>query len=75
MAQSSIGQVGQRQTSAEAAPSIKPMARIDNRVQNRIESRIQNRIDQSYNPQTATSSFAAADEQIQRAGRSRLGTH
>jgi hypothetical protein len=63
-ARSSVGQVGQRQTSDTAARAgIKPMARIANRVQNRVQNRIRNRIDRYYDPQAnATDPFFIAGE-------------
>lgn len=71
-ARSSVGQVGQRQTREQAAPSIEPMGRIASRVQNRIQSRIHNRIDRYYDPRAnATSPFATAGEQARTAGRAR----
>ena len=47
-ARSSVGQVGQRQTRAQAAASIQPMGRIATRIDNRIQSRLHSRIDPTY---------------------------
>lgn len=72
VAQSAAGQVGQRQTSAQAMFSIAPTGRINNRIANRIQSRIRNRIDQNYDPQANTVlPFAVAGDQARIAGRSR----
>ncbi len=69
IADSAVGEVGQRETRADPATGIRPMARIDNRIQNRVQSRIRNRIDRFYDPQAnATSPFAVADEQARTAG-------
>jgi hypothetical protein len=46
VATSAVGQVGQRQVTAEA----NPMGRVDSR----IPSRLRNRIDRDYDPQTNT---------------------
>nr|WP_294811025.1 hypothetical protein [uncultured Sphingomonas sp.] len=63
-ADTSIGQVGQRQTRGEAARGIAPAGRISNRIQNRVQSRIRNRIDRTYDPRSnANSPFAIAEEQ------------
>lgn len=73
-ARSSVGQVGQRQTSDTAAQQagIKPMARIASRIQSRVQNRIRNRIDPSYDPQAnATDPFAAAGDQARKSGRPR----
>ncbi len=73
-ARSSVGQVGQRQTSDIAAQQagIKPMARIANRVQNRVQNRIRNRIDRYYDPRAnATDPFVVAGEQARTSGRPR----
>lgn len=70
IADSSVGQVGQRQAREEAAPNVEPMGRINNRVANRVQSRIRNRIDRFYDPQAnAASPFEVAGEQARAAGR------
>lgn len=70
VANSSVGQVGQRQTREEVAPNIKPIERIASRIQNRVQSRIRNRIDRYYDPQAnAASPFEAAGEQARKAGK------
>lgn len=57
------GEVGQRQTRADAAPNIQPMGRIRNRVANRIQSRIHNRIDRDYDPANVNQPFQTAEDQ------------
>lgn len=74
VADSSVGEVGQRQTreGAAAEAGITPMARIASRIQNRVQSRIRNRIDRDYDPQAnATNPFEAAEEETRSAGRPR----
>lgn len=69
VANSAVGEVGQRQTRAQAAPNTQPMARINSRINNRINNRLQNRIDRSYNPQaTAVTPFEVAEKQVQTPG-------
>ena len=64
VADSSVGQVGQRQGRAQLNPTVQPMARISNRIQNRVQSRIRNRIDRAYDPQAnAASPFAVAEDE------------
>jgi len=61
VADSAVGQAGQRQTREEAADQIKPMDRIDNRIQNRVQNRVRNRIDRNYDPMAnARSPFVIA---------------
>ena len=65
-AQSSAGQVGQRQTREATAPLVRaPLDRIDTRLRTRVQSRIRNRIDRGYVAgASGTSAFdAAAAEQ------------
>lgn len=74
IAGSSVGQVGQRQSSGSAAAEagIMPMARISNRIQNRVQSRIRNRIDRNYDPQAnASDPFVVAEDQARAGGRPR----
>lgn len=74
VAESSVGQVGQRQTRESAATEtgIKPMARIASRVQNRVQNRVRNRIDRDYDPRAnATDPFAVAEDQTKTSGRPR----
>lgn len=72
VAQSAVGQAGQRQTREDIAKDARPMARIDSRIQNRVHSRIRNRIDRYYDPQAnAASPFEVAGEQARTAGRPR----
>lgn len=69
---SGVGQVGQRLTREETAPTIEPMDRISSRVQNRVQSRIRNRIDRFYNPEAnAASPFEVAGDRTRTAGRPR----
>lgn len=73
-AQSTAGQVGQRQTRDTAAEQagIKPMARIASRIQNRVQNRIRNRIDRNYDSQAgATDPFVVAEDQARTSGRPR----
>ncbi len=73
-AQSSAGQVGQRQTrdTAAAQAGIKPMARIASRIQNRVQNRLRTRIDRNYDPQANTTDpFAVAEDQARTTGRPR----
>ena len=67
VADSAIGQAGQRQRRDQAAPGLEPLGRIDSRIQNRVQSRIRNRIDRSYDPTANTTSpFEVAAEQTTR---------
>lgn len=47
-ANSSAGQVGQRQARAKTA-NMQTMGRIANRIDNRVDSRLHNRMDRDYN--------------------------
>lgn len=61
VAESAVGQVGQRQTAA--AIETGPMGRVNTRIQNRVQNRIRNRIDRSYDPTANTTSpFEVAAE-------------
>lgn len=74
VADSAVGEVGQRQSRSQSATNAKPMDRISNRIRNRVELRIRNRIDRFYNPQgDAASSFDTANDRsrINPDGRSR----
>ena len=72
VAQSAVGQVGQRQQGTQPVAGIKPTARINNRIANRVESRIRNRIDKTYDPQAnATSPFKVAADTAQTPTRAR----
>jgi hypothetical protein len=69
VANSAVGQVGQRQARTGAAQNTDPMIRLDSRIHNRVQSRIYNRIDRNYDPQAnANSPFAAAEKQQRKAG-------
>ncbi len=74
LAQSSAGQVGQRQTRDTAAEQtgVKPLARITSRIQNRVQNRLRTRIDRNYDPQVNTTDpFAVAEDQARATGRPR----
>lgn len=72
VADSPVGEVGQRQTREQSVEGIKPMARIANRVQNRVQNRIRNRIDRNYDPQANTiDPFTIAEERVRSATRPR----
>lgn len=63
VAESAVGQVGQRQTAA--AIETGPMGRVNTRIQNRVQNRIRNRVDRSYDPTANTTSpFKVAAEQV-----------
>lgn len=75
VAESAVGQAGQRQTAARTQAQIQaePMARINSRIPNRVQNRIRNRIDRNYNPQAnATSPFDVAADQVRAPG-ARIG--
>ncbi len=66
VAESAVGEVGQRQTRDQAPANIEPMGRINNRIANRVQNRIRNRIDRYYDPRAnATSPFEVAADQVQ----------
>ena len=74
IANSGVGQIGQRQTRESAATEtgIKPTARLASRIQNRVQNRISNRIDRDYDPEAnATNVFKAAEEQARVSNRQR----
>jgi hypothetical protein len=72
VAESTVGEVGQRQTREQSVKGIKPMARIASRVQNRVQNRIRNRIDRNYDPQSNTTDpFVIAEDQVRSATRPR----
>src|SRR3546814_16322619 len=52
VADSAVGQVGQRQTAENSQANIEPMGRLNNRIPNRVQTRIRNQIDPTYNPHT-----------------------
>jgi hypothetical protein len=63
---------GQRQSRAQAAPGITPLARIDSRIQNRITSRIGGRIDRAGTPDTGqVEQFGDALDRSRAASRTR----
>lgn len=57
------GEVGQRQTREDVAPSLDPLGRIDNRIENRVRSRIRNRLDRAYD-QTASANSSITDADL-----------
>lgn len=64
VADSAVGQVGQRQTGQMLG--LRPAARLITRIPSRVQNRIRNRIDRNYDPQSnATSPFATAEELTQ----------
>lgn len=64
VAESAVGQVGQRQTANSSQTNIEPMGRLNNRIANRVQNRIRNRIDRQYDPRANTTSpFEVAAEQ------------
>lgn len=68
VAESAVGEVGQRQTREEAAPGVEPMSRINSRIPNRVQNRIRNRIDRYYDPKANTTSpFEVAADQAENA--------
>ena len=68
VADSAVGEVGQRQTRGQAAQGVVSTARVGNRIPNRVQSRLRNRIDRYYDPQAnATSPFVVAEGQARRA--------
>lgn len=72
VADSAVGQAGQRRTRGQPVAGIEPTARIGNRIQNRVQSRLRNRIDRNYDPQAnATDPFAVAERQVRRANNPR----
>jgi hypothetical protein len=69
VAESAVGEVGQRQTRERPQANIEPMSRINSRIANRVQNRIRNRIDRYYNPQAnATSPFEVAADRARDAG-------
>lgn len=66
------GQIGQRQTSAQAGLNSEPLGRISTRIQNRIQNRIKNRIDADYDAQAqARAPFEIAGDQLKTVGKPR----
>lgn len=51
VAETSAGEVGQRQTRGQSASGVDPTARIAGRLQTRVQNRLRNRIDRNYKPQ------------------------
>lgn len=70
VADSAVGEVGQRQTEVPFGLTRSPFARIESRIANRVQSRIRNRLDRYYDPQAnATSPFVIAEDKARTAGR------
>lgn len=62
-AQTSVGEVGQRRTSANSGLRTEPTGRVKSRIQNRVQNRVNNRIDRNYDPRNdVTSSFERASD-------------
>ena len=62
------GQVGQRQSRADAAPSALPLDRVQGRIASRVQNRLRNRIDRFYDPQAnAMTPFLVAGDRIRTA--------
>lgn len=71
VADSAVGEVGQRQSRDQLETGTLPTARLNGRIQNRVQSRIRNRIDRYYNPTAnATSPFQVASDEARTAARS-----
>ncbi|MCC5604764.1 hypothetical protein LC586_37920 [Nostoc sp. CHAB 5714] len=64
---STVGQTGKRQSGGEAAETLHPMIRIDNRVRTRIDTRIRSRIVYGVEAQTnALAPLEKAARDVQR---------
>lgn len=60
-----IGEVGQRQSTANTAPNVNPAERVNNRIQNRVQNRLINRIDRYYAPRdNAAGAFDEASARV-----------
>lgn len=69
VANSAVGQAGQRQTREQPVIGIEPMTRVNSRIQNRVQSRVRNRVDRFYNPQANVASpFEVASDQVRTTG-------
>lgn len=67
-ADAGAGEIGQRQSRDQAAPTVDSLGRVAGRIENRIENRIRNRIDRYYNPAAnSTSPFEQAEDRLRRA--------
>lgn len=67
LAETAVGEVGQRQTKSHSPTDIGPMGRLNSRVANRVQSRLRNRIDRYYDPRANTTSpFEVASERSTR---------
>jgi len=67
LAETAVGEVGQRQTKNDSPTDIGPMGRLNSRVANRVQNRLRNRIDRYYDPRANTTSpFEVASERSAR---------
>lgn len=67
-ADSAVGEVGRRQTTADVAPTLRPQGRLKNRIQNRVQNRIRNRIDRDYDAiGNSSSPFEVASDEARNA--------
>lgn len=65
VADSAVGQIGQRQNGAHHPSQMEPMGRLNNRISNRVQNRISNRIDRHYDPAAnGSSAFDRAAEEL-----------
>ena len=65
VAESAVGEAGQRQRRDKEVGNIQPMARLNTRIINRVQTRLRNRVDRYYDPQAnASSPFVVAEEQL-----------
>jgi hypothetical protein len=63
VAETSVGEAGQRKGRESTVDGINPTARINNRIANRVQNRLRNRIDRYSSPlSSGTSAFEAAIE-------------
>lgn len=70
VADSAVGQAGQRQTRDQASTNVVSTGRINGRIQNRVQSRVRSRIERNYGSQAnAASPFEIAGEQARTASR------
>lgn len=67
LAETAVGEVGQRQTRSNEQADIGPRGRLNSRLANRVQSRLRNRIDRYYDPRANTTSpFEVASERSTR---------
>ncbi|MEH3158277.1 MAG: hypothetical protein PGN08_04685 [Sphingomonas taxi] len=71
-ADTSVGEVGQRQDHGQTIAGTKPSMRIAGRLQTRVQNRLRNRIDRNYDPTAnASNPFAVAETEAQAPARRR----